>query len=371
MSPIKRYKIRSYEMGLYFRDHEFRGLLEAGTHWFFDPLCKVRVDVVSQRNPWLVHEKLDLIVKSGALEGRAVVQDLQDLQDHERALVWIEKRFSHVLLAGLYAYWIGQKDVRVEVVDVRNVRFEHEDLKMIVRSTMASQALDVCTVNREHVGVLFVDGRYVDTLAPGLYAFWKGQADAKVVEVDTRETMIDVGGQDIMTADKVTLRLNAVVTYKVVDARRAVTQTDDVRQALYRETQLVLRGVIGARELDVFLTDKDAVATDIEESVRRRAGELGLELASVGIRDVILPGEMKDLMNRVTEAKKAAEANLISRREETAAMRSQANTAKLLADNPVLMRMRELEVLERIAADGNLKVVLGEKGLADRVVNLL
>ena len=79
----------------------------------------------------------------------------------------------------------------------------------------------------------------------------------------------------------------------------------------------------------------------------------------------------KDLMNKVTEARKAAEANLISRREETAAMRSQANTAKLLADNPVLMRLRELEVLQSIAKDGKLNVVLGDKGLADRVVNLL
>jgi regulator of protease activity HflC (stomatin/prohibitin superfamily) len=183
--------------------------------------------------------------------------------------------------------------------------------------------------------------------------------------------MIDVSGQEIMTADKVTLRLNAVVTYKIADARKAVSQTDDVRQALYRETQLVLRGVIGARELDVFLTDKDAVAKDIEDNVRRRAEELGLEIASVGIRDVILPGDMKDLMNRVTEAKKAAEANLIARREETAAMRSQANTAKLLADNPTLMRLRELEVLEKVAGAGKLNIVVGEKGIADRIVNLL
>ena len=106
--------------------------------------------------------------------------------------------------------------------------------------------------------------------------------------------------------------------------------------------------------------------------MRQRAGELGLEIASVGIRDVILPGEMKDLMNKVTEAKKAAEANLVSRREETAAIRSQANTAKLLVENPALMRMRELEVLEKIAAAGHLRVVLGgEKCLADRVTNLL
>src|SRR5207244_7729857 len=106
-------------------------------------------------------------------------------------------------------------------------------------------------------------------------------------------------------------------------------------------------------------------------AVRGRAAQLGLEIASVGIRDVILPGDMKDLMNKVTEAKKAAEANLIARREETAAVRSQANTAKLLADNPALMRLRELEVLEKIAANSKLNIVLGEKGLTDRVMNVL
>ena len=368
MLILKRYKIRSYEMGLVFREGEFRGLLAAGTHWRVDLLNKLQVDVVSQREPWLVHEQLDLIVKSGALKERAVVLDLKD---HERALVWIDGRFSHVLPAGQYAYWTGQKQVRVEIVDARQVRFENDEFKVIVRSPLAQRVLDVCAVQRDHVGVLFVDGRYTDTLAPGEYAFWKGPADARVVELDLRETMVDVGGQEIMTADKVTLRLNAVVTYKIADARRAVSQTDDVRQALYRETQLVLRGVVGARELDLFLTDKDAVAKEIEEGVRRRAGELGLDIASVGIRDVILPGDMKDLMNKVTEARKAAEANLIARREETAAIRSQANTAKLLADSPTLMRLRELEVLERIAAAGKLNIVLGEKGLADRVVNLI
>jgi regulator of protease activity HflC (stomatin/prohibitin superfamily) len=368
MFLLKRYKIRSYEMGLYFRDGEFRRVLEQGTHWFVDPLFKVAVDVVSRRATWLVHEKLDLIVKSGALGDRAVVLDLKD---YERALVWIDNRFAHILAGGQYAYWTGQKKVDVEVLDARKVRFEHDQFKVIVRSATAQRLLDICTVKRDCVGVLFVDGRYVETLAPGEYAFWKGPAEALVVEVDLRETMVDVSGQEIMTADKVTLRLNAVVTFKIVNARLAVSQTDDVRQALYRETQLVLRAVIGARELDTFLTDKDAVAKEIEESARRRASELGLEIASVGIRDVILPGDMKDLMNKVTEAKKAAEANLIARREETAAIRSQANTAKLLSDNPTLMRLRELEVLEKIAGAGKLNVVVGEKGLTDRIVNLL
>lgn len=368
MFGIKRYKIRSYEMGLLFQDGEFKGLLDTGTHWFIDPLFKVRVEVISQRDPWLVHEKLDLIVKSGVLKERAVVLDLKD---SERALVWIENRFSHILPAGLYAYWTDQKEVRIEIIDAQKVWFEHADLKLIARSPMAQRVLDVCTVARDRVGVLFIDGRYVDTLDPGLYAFWKGESEAKLVEIDLRETMVDVSGQDIMTADKVSLRVNAVVTYKIVDARKAVSQTDDVRQALYRETQLVLRAIIGARDLDVFLVEKDAVAREIEENVRRRAEELGLKIASVGIRDVILPGDMKDLMNKVTEAKKVAEANLIARREETAAIRSQANAAKLLQDNPVLMRMRELEVLEKIASNNKLNIVLDEKGLTEKVVNLL
>ncbi len=365
---LKTVKIRSYEMGLYFHDREFEGLLGEGRHWFFDPLGKVRVEVVSQRSPWLVHEKLDVIVKSGALQDGAAVLDLND---HQRALVWIDGRFSHVLPPGLYVYWTAFREVAVQVIDARRARFEHADVSVIVQSALAERVLESYAVEKDHRGVLFEDGKYVETLAPGRYAFWKNVAKVTLVPVDMRETMLDVAGQEIMTADKVTLRLNAVVTYRVADAKVAVSATDDARQALYRETQLALRAVIGVRELDQFLADKDAIAREMEESIRRRVTALGLEIVSAGIRDVILPGDMKDLMNKVTEAKKAAEANLIVRREETAAMRSQANTAKLLEGNPTLMRLRELEVLEKVAGSGKLNVILGDKGLAERIVNLI
>lgn len=368
MFPIKRYRIRSYELGLLFRDDEFHGLVEPGIRWLFDPFGKVRVEIVSRRDPWLAHEQLDMIDRSGLLGDRAVVLDLKDTQ---RALIWIDGRFRTVLPPGLYAYWTGWRDVRAAVVDARNVRFEHDDLKTIANSPVARQTLDVCTVNRSHAGVLFIDGQYVETLVPGLYTFWKGASDARVVELDLRETVTDISGQDMITADKVSLRLNAQVTYRIADPYKAVTESDDVRQTLYREAQLALRAVVGGRDLDAFLADKDVVAEDVQRLVSGRATGLGLEVVSVGIRDVILPGDMKDLMNKVTEAKKAAEANLIVRREETAAMRSQVNTAKLLGDNPTLMRLRELEVLEKIAGSSNLNVVLGEKGLTDRVVNLL
>jgi hypothetical protein len=208
---IKTIKIRSYEMGLYFRDGEFKGLLREGRHWFVDPLGKVKVEVVSQRAPWLAHEKLDVISRSGALKDRAVVLDLKD---YERALVWIDGRFSHILPPGLYAYWTALRDVKVEVTNLKTqppaadgasasaakyaVRFEHPDLKVIVQSPSVERVLELATVQAHHVGVLYIDGDFVETLAPGRYAFWKNMAQVKFVQEDLREAMFDVAGQDIM-----------------------------------------------------------------------------------------------------------------------------------------------------------------------------
>ena len=97
------------------------------------------------------------------------------------------------------------------------------------------------TVEAGHAGLFFKDGRHEATLGPGAHAFWKGVAKARIVDVDLREQVVDVAGQEIMTADKVTLRLNAVVTFKVADPLKAVSTVEDYRQALYREAQLALR----------------------------------------------------------------------------------------------------------------------------------
>ena len=368
MFLFKTAKVRSFEKGLYFRDGEFEGLLEKGHYRFIDPLCKVKVYVVSQRNAWFVHEDLDMIVKSGALKGHA---NVLDLKDYQRALVWVDGRFERVLGSGLYALWTKVCDVKVEIVDAGDVRFNHKDLNIIAKSDAVEKELNISNVEQGFAGVYFMDGAYVETFGPGQYMFWKNMGKVKFYHVDMRETVLDVSGQELMTSDKVTLRMNAVITYQVVDALKSVSVVDDSKQAVYREAQLALRAVIGTYDLDTLLSDKEKVAKDLENTIKDRAAEFGIKVLALGIRDVILPGDMKDLMNKVIEAKKAADANLIMRREETAAMRSQANTAKLLDNNPTLMRLRELDVLEKVAGNSKLNVVLGEKGLADRVVNLL
>ncbi len=365
---IRWIKIKQYERGFLYRDGVFRKVLRPGRHWLIDPLFRVRVVRCSVRDTFVESEDLDVIVRSGALADEAVVLDLRDDQ---RALVWVDGRFVTILGRGLWAAWTVFREVRVEVVEAREPRFVHRELAVILNRGTSDRFLEEAVVDIGWTGLLLVDGRLSETLAPGRYALWRNVARTSVRLVDLREQVLDVSGQEIMTADKVTLRLNAVVTFRVVDPVTAATLVDSYEQVLYREAQLALRGAIGSRGLDDLLSQKDEVADELEGLVRERATAVGLEVGDLGIRDVILPGDMKVLLNRVTEARKAAEANLVTRREETAAMRSQANTARIFESNPALMRLRELEVLERVAETSNLTVMLGETGLADRVVKLL
>ena len=365
---IHRIKIKTHERGLLWREGQLIDLLRTGVHWYLDPLLKLRLQVVSTRDPWLAHKDLDLIVKSGKLGDEAVVVDLND---HQRALVWIDSRFARILEPGLFALWTVERKVRVEVIDARPMQLVHAELPAIVRSPGASALLESMQVEPGQVAVYFRDGAYQSTLGAGTYAFWKGVGKLKLVDFDLKELVLDISGQEIMTADKVTLRLNALVAYRITDPLRSVMQVDGAAQALYRSAQLALREAVGAKDLDTLLVSKDALASELSERIRPRAAELGMAIVNTGVRDVILPGDMKELMNKVTEAKKAAEASLITRREETASMRMQANTAKILESNPTLMKLKELEVLEKVADKANLTVVLGEEGLANRVVKLL
>jgi len=358
-------KIRAHERGLHFKDEELVGVLGAGKHTLWG--TGHEVDVRSTRE-WLTHDNLAPWLERGVLGDEVRVIDLKD---DDRALVWIGGRFNRLLGPGLHALWNALPDVRVDAVTTAEPGFEHAHLATIFRSPNVGTLLYRVDVAANHVALLFLDGKLHATLEPGLHAFWLSAGVYRALHVDRRRVVLDVSGQEIMTADKVTLRLNAVVSYRVTDPEKAVTAVDDYAQALYRDAQLALRAVVGGRELDALLSDKDAVAEELLAGVRTRAEAYGITVDDLGIRDVILPGDMRQLLNSVTEAKKAAEAALITRREETAATRAHANTAKILESNPILLRLRELETLERVADKANLTVLLGDKGLTESVVKML
>jgi regulator of protease activity HflC (stomatin/prohibitin superfamily) len=198
------------------------------------------------------------------------------------------------------------------------------------------------------IGLLIVDGELAQALQPGLHAFWRFQRALKIELVDRRVQAMEVAGQEILTRDKVSLRVNLTALWQVLDAVKARSTLSSFVEFLYKELQFALREAVGARTLDELLGDKGAFDKEIGDAVRAKVEEHGLALRSVGVKDVILPGEMKTILNQVVEAEKVAQANLIRRREETAATRSLLNTARLMDENPTLLRMKELETLEKV-----------------------
>ncbi len=223
-----------------------------------------------------------------------------------------------------------------------------------------------------HVGLLYIGGKRTATLESGRYAYWIGGPGVSVIMVDLLSRSLDISGQELMTRDRVTLRMNATLVLRTVDPVLYKESSENADQALYRDAQLMLRSVVSSRDLDGLLEDKKLISDEMLNELKAKGNLYGIQNTAFGIRDLILPGKMKTLMNKVVEARKVAQASLIHRREETAAMRSQLNTAKLLESNPALIRMRELETLEKVTSGSNLTVILGNNdSLADKLVNLM
>ena len=133
------------------------------------------------------------------------------------------------------------------------------------------------------------------------------------------------------------------------DVLRAFAQLQKPADHLYRELQFALRAAVGTRTLDELLENKTVIDEVVTAHMAAKLQPYGMQLESVGVKDIVLPGEMKTILARVVEAEKAAQANVIRRREETAATRSLLNTAKVMEGNPIALRMKELETLERVA----------------------
>ena len=360
-------KIKNAETGLKFKNGKLVAAMQPGWH-LARTILGERIDVLNEKDLFVWHEEIDQVINSGLLNDRLTVVDLKD---NQRAVLWIDDRFYALLGTGRQAIWTTQKSIRVEELVADDPRFEHRQLYKIGKSAAASNLLETVQVEQGETCVYYRDGKFVAELEPGFYAFWKNVAALKFFVVSRKEKVLDLSGQEIMTADKVSLRLNAVVNFKIRDAVKSVSVCESAETALYREAQLIMRAVIGARKIDEMLASKEQLTAEIATMLKGKAETYGVEVTGFGVKDIILPGKMREIMNRVVAAQKEAEANQIMRREETAATRSQCNTAKMLETNPTLMRLRELELIEKVAEKSKINLILGEKGLADKLVNML
>lgn len=251
-----------------------------------------------------------------------------------------------------------------------DLRIDPDLLRRLVLSGKTNFITGV-TVAEGHAGLLFIDGVYVETLEPGVYGFWKAGRTASVKHVDMKRQSVDVTGQEVLTKDRVTIRINLAAEYRVTDPVLAVSSVKDFSESLYRALQYAFRKTLGALSLDQILEKKVTIDEEAAGKVKADMAAIGVEVLDIALKDVVLPGEMREILNQVVAAEKQAEANVIRRREETNATRSLLNTAKVMAENPVMLRLKELEALEAIAGKvERLTIHNGTGGLMNDLVKL-
>lgn len=374
----KKIIVRKHERGLLFKDGDFINFLAPGTYHYFSLCHRYVVERFDLSDAAFDHRLVDYLIEAERAEIDRLFH-IVETQADEVALVHLNERVSTVVgPAERKLYWKGVIKVRVERFNFNEeIALDARLAKRLVNGRdnrvqiVADKVVYARVVPEGHVGLLYVDGELTKTLQAGLHAYWNVAHEVNVELVDLRIKALDVQGQEILTKDKVALRINVTATYQYVDAAKAVRVAKDPLDQLYKEIQFGLRAAVGTRKLDTLLEDKTAIDNDIADHLGARFSDIGISVISVGVKDIILPGDMKDLLGKVVEAEKAAQANVIRRREETNATRSLLNTAKVMESNTVALRLKELETLEKITENvGDLSVVGGLDALMNGLVNI-
>ncbi|MCD9033089.1 slipin family protein [Luteimonas sp. Y-2-2-4F] len=368
----KRVVIGDGERGLVYRNRRFERVLEAGVHRWFDPFGRIEVRSFDIATPEYAGPDVDALVArlGDALAGTFV---LADIGVDEVGLVSKNGKLEDVLAPGTRRlYWKGLVEVQVRTVPLGGtLEVEAAVSRRLRQLGTLSRVAVVADVPAEHACLVFVDGELRRTLAPGSHAFWNFRKNVVVDIVDLRVQAVEVSGQELLTRDKVSLRVNLAASTRVIDAVATRTRVARIGDHVYRELQYGLRRAVSAKSLDELLGDKASLDADIFAYVRGQMTGLGVEVLGVGVKDVILPGEMKEILNGVVQAEKTAQANVIRRREEANATRSLLNTARLIEESPVLMRLKELEALEKVTERiDKLTVFGGLDGVLKQLVTL-
>ena len=350
---IKKISVRKDQLALLSRNGDYYKVLHAGEHllpWLNTPevllitldgseVPDVLADYLRRFQPdWV--EKYCLVADLSVIEAGALYMDgilLEILPPSTRRL-----------------YWRVEDDLTLVRMNTQQVQVQTEVMNAVLQprrkgAVKGRDAILTVQVPAWHVGVLKIDGETQALLPPGLTAYWKINHLVEAEVVDTRLQVLEVSGQEILTKDKVNLRINLAANWRYSDVLLAFSQLTKPIDHLYRELQFALREAVGTRTLDELLEDKQVIDDVVSEQVKSRMLPFGMEIASLGVKDIVLPGDMKNILAQLVEAEKSAQANVIRRREETAATRSLLNTAKVMENNPVALRLKELETLERVA----------------------
>ena len=342
-----RVTVKDGERALVTRNGRLERVLEPGRHRLFDPRHELAAELFGVVRAEFPAERY-AVLKAARPALTAELFEAVETKANEIAIVSLDGRPVHLMTPWqVRVYWKVATRIDVERIDVaEDARISARHLAMIERNrpTIVTEAV----VENHEAGLLFVEGRLVERLAPGRHAFWIADRKIEVKRLDLRPQAVEITAQEMLTKDRIALRVTLTAFRRVVDPERVVATVPDVDAWLYRLVQFAIREAVAGRTLDEVLSAKAVLDAELRDYVRARVADSGVEVTELGVKDVILPGEIRELVNKVVEAERVAKANLIRRQEETAATRSLLNTAKLMEENPLLLRLKELESLERL-----------------------
>lgn len=219
---------------------------------------------------------------------------------------------------------------------------------------VALNSLKKHIVHEYEVGLQYSNGRFVRAVGPG--AYWMLRRRGEMNALDKRRQSMTVASQELITADHIGIKLSLIVTYHVADPVKASHTVADYRGELYTAAQLALRRVASEFKVEELLTVRSQLGDKLLPDVKVAAESLGLAVHSVDCRDIMFPGDLKKTFAEVLRAQKEGQAALERARGETAALRSLANAARMINDNPGLLHLRTLQAIT--SGSGN-TVVLG------------
>ena len=380
MNIKKKIIITEAQRGLLFKDQQFVKILPPGVHKIWDWLNRYQAQIVNITGTLQEDVGIELL-NLAQLHPDAFAPYLQcwETGEMEVGLIYQNNALKDIKAPGQQgAYWQTRNTIRIDKVDVRRDFAVPKPLATLLCNAKdellrraALSAIAISKIPEHHTGFLEVDGEITGSLPPGSHVWWRFNRNIAVTLFDGRLQNMEVNGQEILTKDKVSLRVNLSATWQIKQPEIVKAELADAKEYLYRELQLALRTIVSTQTLDELLADKNSLNRKIRAIVSETASAYGIDVKTVGARDIVLPGEMKAILTQVVEAQKLAEANLIKRQEETQATRSLHNTAKVMEGNPILLRLKELESLEKITARiGTLNVYSGLNGVMNELVRL-
>lgn len=360
--------VKPAEFGIHLVKQRFVNVLEPGEYTFRFFPAHHQVQLVPRH----------LALQQKGIQPKALASDALNQRLETKTVAYdevvfhfVDGLFQDVLVPGSYSYFKTELVHTFMTAKPSAVLLPESLVPMLGMPGIDKDLLCVNGVPNGCVGILLVNGNVHSVLNPGKYAWFTKPNTVNFKIVDTRPTTLTITGQELLTRDKVPLRLNVIVTYRITDPLRSVQTIERLDDAVYLKTQLALRGLISDKTLDELLVEKQLVGSAILDELRQKEAEFGVIYDQAGIKDIILPGEIKDILNTILIAEKRAMANVITRREETASTRSLLNTAKLMDENATLYRLKELETLERLFDKVGTISLSSNSGLLDQLSGLL